>query len=293
LGLSRFARHTARRLESSSIRPRALVANDHQECPLALALSRQLGNLPVLAILRTPGMSNRDYYKYRCNECHGLMAEGTDLLEKVRAWTDKDVALFEEGFTEDEFHSPKPPPAGFPDRILVIGSEAPRKGFTDFIEALDLIESNHRDFPGLHCDFTGTEPADAGDLLARPRRSSFKFLGRVDGFAKLVRGYDLAIHPSRAESFGMAPLEAILAGVPTLVSTTGIIASLPFPDSWAFPPKSPPEIATRLAHLWKQWNVSPLDLAALQSEIRARFHIDHTASFVRKSLADLGIAGEG
>jgi len=290
LGYGAFARRASAKLAEVGIRPGAIIANDHQECPLALALSARLGGVPVLGILRTPGMDRRDFKKYACENCDGLMGEGVELNERVQTWTDKQTALFEEGFCEEEFFPPVPFPSVFPSRILVVGSESPRKGFGDFIEALDLIESREPAFPGLRCDFTGTIPVGLESLVARPRRSQFIFLGRVEGFAKLVRNYPLAIHPSRAETFGMAPIEAMLAGVPTMVSATGIAATLPLPTTWIFEPASPKKIAERLTELWRRWVDHALDVAAVQQHIRACYHIDHTAGFVRESLVRIGAA---
>lgn len=289
-GLGSFARQVAGRLLAlpGVEKPRAIVANDHQECPLALALSQVLGGVPVLAILRTPGMTQRDFQKYQCNACHGLMGEGGELRERLTRWTSKPVALFEEGFNESEFMPLKPWPPQCPRKLLVAGSEAPRKGFTDFIEALQRLEQRRPDFPGFQCDLTGLRPEGAEALLARPMRSTFQFLGRVEGFAKLARGYDLAVHPSRAETFGMAPVEAMLAGTPTLVSTTGVVGGLTsLPPAWVFPPGDIATLADRLEHLWASWPA--LDLAAVHAEIRTSFHIDHTAGFVRSSLAGLGV----
>jgi hypothetical protein len=286
-GLGFFARRVRRELERRSIRISAIVANDHQECPLALALAQASGGVPVLAILRTPGMSRRDFQKYQCERCDGLMGEGAELRQRLTKWTEKPVALFEEGFVEAEFMPPKPGVGNCPTRLIVIGSEAPRKGFTDFIRAVDEMEAKHPDFRGFHCDFTGTAPAGSEALLAQQRRSSFQFLGRVEGFAQLVRQYDLAVHPSRAETFGMAPIEAMLAGTPTLVSVTGVVGELGLPPAWTFPPGDIASLAERLSALWKQWPELALDLEGVQAQIRKAYHIDHTAGFVRDALAAL------
>jgi len=286
LGLGGWARQAAAVLKARSISPAALIANDHQECPLALALAHVLG-VPVLGILRTPGMTRGDFDKYHCDRCQGLMGEGGELRARICGWTTKRVGLFEEGFTEVEFMPLKPWPAACPRRLIAIGSEAPRKGFTDFIEALHLLEARLPDFPGFDCEFTGSQPPGSAALLARPTRSTFRFLGRVEGFAGLVRGHDLAVHPSRAETFGMAPVEAMLAGTPTLVSVTGVVGGLALPEAWKSPPGDIGALADRLAALWQSWPA--LDLADVQAQIRRGFHIDHTAGFVRAELDALGV----
>jgi hypothetical protein len=158
-GLSGWAKTTAACLGEHRSKIRFVVANDHQECPLALAIAKELGGLHVLAILRTPGMTKRDFDKYRCDECHGITGVGHELRNRIDGWTSKPVALFEEGFEEAEFQLLKPVPASCPKRILLIGSEAPRKGFTDFIEALHLFEQQRPDFPGWECCLLYTSPS--------------------------------------------------------------------------------------------------------------------------------------
>lgn len=288
-GLRSFSKRLLPVLKENYIEPAAIVANDHQECPLAQAISQALGGIPVLAILRTPGMTRADFDKYLCDRCDGLMGEGKELRQRLTGWTKKRVSLFEEGFTESEFMPAKPLAPACPPRVIVIGSEAPRKGFTDFIEAIHRLEARHPDFPGFHCDFTGSQPSDNEALLARPTRSSFHFLGRVEGFANLVRQYDLAVHPSRAETFGMAPVESLLAGTPTLVSVTGIVGELALPAAWTFPPGDSETLSHRLAMLWQRWLELRPDIPAIQTQIRGSFHIDHTAAFVREELQALGL----
>jgi glycosyltransferase involved in cell wall biosynthesis len=289
MGLGFYANRARQRLIEARVYPRAIVANDHQECPLALALARRLGNVPVIGILRSSGINQRDFKKYDCGQCDQLMTVGSELARRVGAWTGKPLSLFQEGFCEEEFYPPLPWSDAFPRRLLVIGTEAPGKGFTDFIEALDLIESENPSFPSLECDFTGTVPVGVEKLLGKNRRARFRFIGRVNDFSSLVRGYSLAIHPSRAETFGMAPIEAILAGVPTLVSEAGIVESLPIPPEWRFPPRTPTALAQRMSALWQNWQGNRFDLSALQRSIRATHHIDQTTEALRRVLAQCGV----
>jgi glycosyltransferase involved in cell wall biosynthesis len=287
LGLGGFVASAVSLLRERGIRPSCLVANDHQECPMALALSQALGSIPVLAILRTPDMSRRDFVKYRCGGCQRLMAVGEEFLERVRSRAGHPVSLFQEGFSEAEFLPPRPLPPRCPRRLLVSGSEVPRKGFADFIAAVLKLEADHPDFPGFQCDFTGSEPDEARAWLARPARSTWRFLGRVEDYPSLVTGYDLVVHPSRNETFGLAPVEAWIAGTPTLVSLTGAIVRLDLPPAWTFPPRDIDALAARLWGLWENWPVLLPDLGGVQGRIRSRFHIDQTAVLVRREIDTL------
>jgi len=157
-----------------------------------------------------------------------------------------------EGFLESEFAPAKSTLSSSPKRLLVIGSEAPGKGFTDFIEALQLFENKRPDFPGWNCELTGIRTDAIALLLAKPMRSQLNFLGRVNGFSDLIRAHDFVIHPSRSESFGMAPVEALIAGTPTLISLTGIASELSLPEPWSFPPGDIAALAKRLEFLWER-----------------------------------------
>jgi glycosyltransferase involved in cell wall biosynthesis len=287
-GLGGFAREAVGELERSGIRPAVIVANDHQECPLALALAKRLGNIPVVGLLRSFGLSERDFRKYRCDECASLMPVGETLQQRMAPWTSKTTVMFQEGFAEAEFHAPVEVSKAFPARWLVLGSEAPGKGFEDFIEALDILACGFPDFPSLQCDFTGSAPPLPG-LLARPRPHHLNFLGRVENIIAVIKDHAIVIHPSRGETFGIAPLEAMLAGVPALASQTGIIPRLGLPQAWVFPPRDPRAIAERMVDLWKNWPPPANHIPRVQQTIRESFHIDKTSRLLVGELAKLGI----
>ena len=58
-------------------------------------------------------------------------------------------------FSESDLKPNKKPPQTFPTRILVAGSEEPRKGFYDFIHALKIIEQENPTFSSLSVTLTG------------------------------------------------------------------------------------------------------------------------------------------
>ena len=95
---------------------------------------------------------------------------------------------------------------------MLIGSKAPGKGFTDFIEALRMFEQKRPEFPGWECEVTARLVTRLEAALVKSLRSRFRFLGRIDDFSQRVAEYPFAVHPSRGETFGVAPVEAMLAG---------------------------------------------------------------------------------
>jgi glycosyltransferase involved in cell wall biosynthesis len=284
-GLKGWAKLAVRSIVTGSARVRSVIANDHQECPLALALARELGGLPVVSILRSSGMSEGGFRKYGCERSTTMLAVGSELQKKVQQWSRRQVLRFDEGFLETEFGQSRPWLFQCPGRLLLIGSEAPGKGFTDFIEALRMFEQKRPEFPGWECDVTARLVPHLEAALAKPLRSRFRFLGRIDDFSQRIAEYSFAVHPSRAETFGMAPVEAMLAGTPTLVSTTGVAGELGLSAHWTFPAGNISALCERLEYLWQQWPF--INLSEIQQEVRNRFHIKLTASVLSRQINNL------
>jgi glycosyltransferase involved in cell wall biosynthesis len=138
-------------------------------------------------------------------------------------------------------------------------------------------------------DFTGGRPTEsANDLkLGRLRHHRCNFLGRVEAFHNLVRGYDLVINPTRMESFGMAALEVLAAGVPLLSSRTGVIEQIQEQAEILFAPRQPSALAAALKNAILQWDEIDFGVEAAQERIRQRFSIDNTALRVSEAYSRL------
>jgi glycosyltransferase involved in cell wall biosynthesis len=97
--------------------------------------------------------------------------------------------------------------------LLVVGRLAPQKGVDVAVRALPAIRREH---PSAVLVVLGEGPqraeleALAGDGVFLP--------GRVGDIAALYRRADLLVHPVRWEGFGLALLEAMLAGKPVVAS---------------------------------------------------------------------------
>ena len=98
----------------------------------------------------------------------------------------------------------------------------------------------------------------------RLRTTRCNFLGRVDAFRDLARDYDLVINPSWMETFGMAAIEVLAAGVPLLSSRTGCDGSRWEADEMLFAPSRPDQLAFALKRLLREW--PKLDLGATCSQ---------------------------
>jgi glycosyltransferase involved in cell wall biosynthesis len=283
-GLDRFARNTVDLLRKENRGIRAVIANDHQECLTALALAKAAANIPVIAILRTPGMSRGDFEKYQCNSCSHLFARGEELTSRVSQWAGREVSCMTGSFSVEDLLPAITIPVSFPTRILVAGSEEPRKGFSDVIEAVRIIENDYPDFPALEMVFTGEKNQILEDQCDTDFHSNFEFAGRIEGFRDFSRQFHLAIHPSRAETFGMAPFELLLAGIPTMLSATGAAPNLPLTAPWIFPPESPHKIAASIIQLWKSWQDHVPDMTAIQKYIMDTYPISNSAEALAEKI---------
>jgi glycosyltransferase involved in cell wall biosynthesis len=117
---------------------------------------------------------------------------------------------------------------------LIASRLAPEKGIETAIEA---------------CRQANVELVVAGDGPYPLPRDGAKFVGQVDAqeLARLRAGAALAIVPSRAyETFGLAAMEAMAAGLPVVASHIGALAEFVEPDGLV-PPNDPGELAAAIS----------------------------------------------
>jgi glycosyltransferase involved in cell wall biosynthesis len=274
---SAFARHVADRLRSIVPGQFIVHANDHLEGLLGLKLTAALGARSAI-FLRSPGMTRDDYFKYHCNDYGLIAAVGDELQARVQAWDPgRRIELIHDGIENGEFAPPKPKAPRPPDRILVIGSALDWKGWADLTEALYLLE-REKALPPTTFDFTGDEPVASANNLKLSRLVSMhcNFLGRVEAFRDLVRGYNLVINPTRMESFGMAAIEVLAAGVPLLSSRAGVIDQVQQNPELLFPPHDPPALAAALKNVLERWTEIDFELDRCQDNIKRLFFIENT-----------------
>lgn len=256
-----FAQRVAGRLGAV----RLVHGNDHLESLLTLELGRALGAKTAL-FLRSPTMSREDFDKYRCREHPLVAAVGEELQARARGWGAGEVDLIHDGLEPGEFLPPKAPPPAFPQRILVIGSTVEWKGWQDALAVLKRLA-----LP-VELHFTGKGDNQPGKAV---------YLGRVEAFRDLVREYDLALNPTWHESFGMAALEVLAAGVPLFSTRSGVIEQVMRDDRWLSAPRDVEQMARKLKALAAGWPAAALDVAACQARIRDKFLVARGAERLR------------
>jgi glycosyltransferase involved in cell wall biosynthesis len=276
VGNEMFARSVAQKLDALRIHPTIVHANDHVEGLLGLAVASRLHARSVIS-LRSSGMSSQDYTKYKCGAYDLVIAAGSDLQRSAQSWDkNRRVSLIHDGIEADEFIDVKVRPLAAPSRALVIGNAGEAKGWGDLAAALAILDAENVTLPAF--DFTGDASEKVYNGTLQRLRTECRFLGRVDAFRDLVRSYDIVINPSRNESFGMAAIEVLAAGVPLLSSKTGVIEQVLGSPEALFPPSQPRLLAVTLKRVLQQWGQIDFGLDRSQANIREHFLIDRTVA---------------
>jgi glycosyltransferase involved in cell wall biosynthesis len=276
-----FARTVKKRLDHRSIQPTIVQANDHWEGLLGVHLAHTLSARSAI-FLRTSRITREQYYKYQCDRYDVIVCVGAALQERIQLWEKwKQIELFNDGVEEADFLPPREKTQSAPKRLLVIGAQRSSKGWADLVEALSVQARFGRWLPE-QVDFTGEAPSPTeNDLkLQRIPKVRFRFLGHTNHFRELVRKYDLVINPSRIDSFGMAAVETLAAGVPLLSSRTGVLEQIIDDEYMLFPPEKPEALAEALNFVITNW--SDLDFAILtaQENISRRFSVSQSVDTV-------------
>ncbi len=139
----------------------------------------------------------------------------------------------------------------------------PRKGQALAIEALP---------PGAHLILVG-DGEDRASLAARSRGMNVHSVGQRLDVARLLGAFDAYVHPALVEGLGIAVLEAMAVGLPTIASNTGGIPEFVHDGvtGWLVPPGDVKALATRMAAV--RDNPSPKIAAAGQKLVMERYDI--------------------
>lgn len=110
--------------------------------------------------------------------------------------------------------------------VLFLGQLKERKGYDTLAHAMPLVL---REYPTATFLFAGQNPARAGHLQAICRENGTLehtvLLGKVseEDKVRLMRSSDCLVYPTRYESFGLPPLEAMAAGCPVVASDIPVV----------------------------------------------------------------------
>lgn len=165
---------------------------------LDLRLRRALDWLAVRRAARV--VANSHYTAARIRALYGRQADG----------------VVYPGVDLDLFRPPAPAEAAVGEYAITVGRLSPEKG-------LDRLLGVWRDLPDLPLHVVGDGPADVVRELRRRAPAGVTFRGRLppEALAEAYRRAALAVFAPYGEEFGLAPLEAMAAGVPVVAWREG------------------------------------------------------------------------
>lgn len=170
--------------------------------------------------------------------------------------------------------------------VLALSTVEPRKAFPTLVEAFDGLAAED---PDVRLVIAGRDGWDAGRLAEAidnsPAKERIVRLGYIDTEtrADLLAGATVFAHPARYEGFGLPPLEALAAGVPTVATTAGSLPEVLGDAALLVEPEDATALAEALDRVLTDENLAK-DLAARGPVHAGRFSWDETADAVTEAL---------
>jgi glycosyltransferase involved in cell wall biosynthesis len=246
--------------------------------------------LPWVAHLRaTLGRSHiklyhEHYNKYHCYKADALIAVSPSVYSMVKGWPHNVLEYIPDGLTEETFSAPRRTGGASPETVAVIGHGGEMKGWDDLAAAFAKVEDSGGSLPKKIVFFGQAAPASVKRIRqAVPDVVAVSFEGHVDNLTERLQDFDIVAAPSRMESFGMAALETIAAGIPLLASGTGILPYIMGERSpWVFSPGNPDSLAEAWMRLPSVWPERANFIGEWQQKLRDGFLItDATKKLVQ------------
>jgi glycosyltransferase involved in cell wall biosynthesis len=171
---------------------------------------------------------------------------------------------------------PDPVPPDVPLLLAVCRLE-PQKGVDVAIRALEEI-------PAAHLVVLGEGPQRAE--LERLAGERVHLLGRVPDVAAWLRRADVLVHPVRWEGFGLAVLEAMLAGLPVVASNVSSLPELVGDAGLLVPPEDTSALAAAVNRaLADPRGYGELGRARARAEFSVARMTDRTLAVYERALA--------
>jgi glycosyltransferase involved in cell wall biosynthesis len=153
------------------------------------------------------------------------------------------------------------PAEGYPaPHVLFLGQLKERKGYDTLAHAMPRVLER---FPTTTFLFAGQNPARAGHLTsiceANGSLQSLVLLGKVseEDKVRVMRGADCLVYPTRYESFGLPPLEAMAAGCPVVATDLPVVSEMirDGENGLLVAPEDPEALANGIVMLLSDWEL--------------------------------------
>jgi len=135
-------------------------------------------------------------------------------------------------------------------RVITVAEQTRRKGLDVLVDAMPIVWRSH---PGVECHFFG-EGDESDALRAQAARrdatgTRIVFHGHQPRPYDRLGEFDLFVLPARSDNQPIAAIEAMLAGLPAVVTDVGGLGELVRDAGcgWAVPPDDPAALAGALA----------------------------------------------
>jgi glycosyltransferase involved in cell wall biosynthesis len=177
----------------------------------------------------------------------------TERIRRIPLWVD---APFIQQIPDQPQPGEEPDPVVPADGpfVLFIGQLKIRKGYDLLAQAMPLVLA---EYPAARFVFAGQNPANIAELeaicTANGSRAALVVLGPVSEAAKvrLLRRAACLVYPTRYESFGLPPLEAMVAGCPVVSTDIPVVSEMiqNGENGLLAPPEDPAGLAAAILRL--------------------------------------------
>ena len=162
--------------------------------------------------------------------------------------------------------------------LLSAGRFVPAKGLEYFIDALPAVLET---LPHLQVILAGSGPLE-GQLRTLVNHLKLEKVVRFVGFSThlpdLMQVADLLVFPSLWEGMGLVPLEALLQGVPVVVSDIPAVAEVVENPQWRFTPRDSQACARAIVSALEDLPNRRALVSELQPSLRDRFSVSTIAT---------------
>jgi glycosyltransferase involved in cell wall biosynthesis len=215
---------------------------------------------------------------------HALIAVSRSALEDFGRWVGvRGKSFILPNFISDAYFDAakvRGTPTG-PLRLVAVGMLKAQKNYAYLIEAFRRMrgEEVSLDIFGdgpLRAELQGAIDADGLPI---------RLLGKRADIHNLLGGYDLYVMPSRYEGFGIAPVEAMAAGLPLLLSDLPVLREISYGNALFFDIKDPDSLPALLRTLHQgRIDVSALSergIALAREHYRREIYVQRLADIYR------------